>query len=693
MSDINIKVNIVSNAAKSSIRALESETKRAEKGFQGLNLSIKNSTGALAVFAGNIATRAFSSLIGGLAELGAGFIESASSVEQLNTKLEVLTGSSATAGALLKELTEFAAGTPFQLEGISQAASQLLAFGFNAGEVKDRLREIGDVAAASGQPLTEIATIYGQVAAAGRLTGERLVQLRERAVPIGEALAKTMGETEAAVSSLVSQGKVDFATFQKAFASLSDEGGKAFGGMAKLSQTLKGRVSTLKDNFFLLQNDVGQKLTPALKAATTTLTNFIATFRVSPQFNEFLVAMGEGIPKAISFTGSAIDAANFILNKYRQEFEALSLVATLAMAGLAQSALAVLEPLSTLQAALGLDTSSLDSAIGELETFRDVSTRAAVDSANAIEEIQVQQESFSQTLKTTTDEAIRIYNSEIQAITAKAEAAKESDAAIVASAEEKNALLEEIRVAQKALDDETKLTEADIAAVEQEAKLQLIAENIGREEAIKTAARQRELKASGKDKLAELELEKKLTQAKNKELILREQRAQQAEQTRQQNFKSSLGVISTLQGSSNKTLFAIGKAAAISTATIDGIAAVQKALASAPPPFNFAIAALVGTATALNVAKIASARPPAYQSGGIVPGNSFTGDRVNARLNSGELILNRAQQDRIAGQLGGSGDSTNIDKLITAINNQPIIVEVDSVAIARANRKGLEAGA
>ena len=353
--------------------------------------------------------------------------------------------------------------------------------------------------------------------------------------------------------------------------------------MAKLSQTLKGRVSTLKDNFFLLQNDVGQKLTPALKAATTTLTNFIATFRVSPQFNEFLVAMGEGIPKAISFTGSAIDAANFILNKYRQEFEALSLVATLAMAGLAQSALAVLEPLSTLQAALGLDTSSLDSAIGELETFRDVSTRAAVDSANAIEEIQVQQESFSQTLKTTTDEAIRIYNSEIQAITAKAEAAKESDAAIVASAEEKNALLEEIRVAQKALDDETKLTEADIAAVEQEAKLQLIAENIGREEAIKTAARQRELKASGKDKLAELELEKKLTQAKNKELILREQRAQQAEQTRQQNFKSSLGVISTLQGSSNKTLFAIGKAAAISTATIDGIAAVQKALASAPP--------------------------------------------------------------------------------------------------------------
>lgn len=71
------------------------------------------------------------------------------------------------------------------------------------------------------------------------------------------------------------------------------------------------------------------------------------------------------------------------------------------------------------------------------------------------------------------------------------------------------------------------------------------------------------------------------------------------------NLKSSLGVIATLQESSSKELQAIGKAAAITNATIDGYAAVQKALASAPPPFNFAIAAIVGVAAAANVAKIA----------------------------------------------------------------------------------------
>lgn len=72
------------------------------------------------------------------------------------------------------------------------------------------------------------------------------------------------------------------------------------------------------------------------------------------------------------------------------------------------------------------------------------------------------------------------------------------------------------------------------------------------------------------------------------------------------NLQSSLGTIATLQESSSKELQAVGKAAAISNATIDGYAAVQKALASAPPPFNFAIAAAVGVAAAANIAKIAS---------------------------------------------------------------------------------------
>lgn len=72
--------------------------------------------------------------------------------------------------------------------------------------------------------------------------------------------------------------------------------------------------------------------------------------------------------------------------------------------------------------------------------------------------------------------------------------------------------------------------------------------------------------------------------------------------------------------------------------------------------------AATGLATMVSsIAAIKEATAGAYAEGGIIPGNSFSGDKLTASVNSGELILNRAQQGVIAGALteSGSGHSTN----------------------------------
>ena len=40
-----------------------------------------------------------------------------------------------------------------------------------------------------------------------------------------------------------------------------------------------------------------------------------------------------------------------------------------------------------------------------------------------------------------------------------------------------------------------------------------------------------------------------------------------------------------------------------------------------------------------------------YAEGGMIPGNSYSGDNQLARVNAGEIILNRAQQSNVAAAL------------------------------------------
>lgn len=84
-----------------------------------------------------------------------------------------------------------------------------------------------------------------------------------------------------------------------------------------------------------------------------------------------------------------------------------------------------------------------------------------------------------------------------------------------------------------------------------------------------------------------------------------------------------------------------------------GVAATGKAVSTSKHWIE-AIAAVAALGAAVATAVSAAQRPQRFANGGIVGGSSFTGDRVTAQVNSGEMILNKTQQARLFQLANGS---------------------------------------
>jgi hypothetical protein len=62
-----------------------------------------------------------------------------------------------------------------------------------------------------------------------------------------------------------------------------------------------------------------------------------------------------------------------------------------------------------------------------------------------------------------------------------------------------------------------------------------------------------------------------------------------------------------------------------------------------------------------------------FAEGGIVGGTSYSGDKLFAMVNSGEMILNKRQQGNLANMLGGGGQvefHISGDSLVGVLNNR-----------------------
>jgi hypothetical protein len=137
------------------------------------------------------------------------------------------------------------------------------------------------------------------------------------------------------------------------------------------------------------------------------------------------------------------------------------------------------------------------------------------------------------------------------------------------------------------------------------------------------------------------------------------------------------------------------KALQITQATISTYTAANNALAQ-PIPYPVAVAQ-AASADALGLANVARISGAKFEQGGIVAGNSMTGDNIGIRVNSGEMILNRQQQTQLFNMANGSGEGDSsvtdaINRLTAAISSQPINLSVDGRVLATVIRNQVQSG-
>ena len=200
--------------------------------------------------------------IGGLAAIkkfGTDVIDATGKMQQLQVALSTILQSKSKADALLAEVTEFARKTPFNLDDVANGAKQLLAYGSSAETVVDELSMLGDMASGLQIPLSSLIYLYGTLRVQGRAYWRDIQQFQGRGVNVVEEMAKNLGVTQDQIKKLVEEGKIGFKDVEKAFQSMTSEGGKFNNMLENAAGTWPQRIANLEDTLFTKLVNFGNK--------------------------------------------------------------------------------------------------------------------------------------------------------------------------------------------------------------------------------------------------------------------------------------------------------------------------------------------------------------------------------------------------------------------------------------------------
>lgn len=237
-------------------------------GKNGLMGSLMGAASSARMFGGAL-------VASGLYQFGEAAIEARSRIEQLEVSFSTLLGSQAQANALLQEIREYGTVTPYDTEGLAQAARLMLSYGMATNKVMPTLRMLGDISMGDKEKLQSLTLAFSQMSASGRVCKEDLNQMVNAGFNPLQIISEETGESIGELNDKVSAGKISVNQIEQAFISATSEGGKFHGMVDNMSNTLSGKIAQMSDGWDNLKASIGGLSSPAVLKAIEIATKTI----------------------------------------------------------------------------------------------------------------------------------------------------------------------------------------------------------------------------------------------------------------------------------------------------------------------------------------------------------------------------------------------------------------------------------
>jgi hypothetical protein len=260
-------------------RKINAQIDRATRGYQSQSRILGELKGlALGYLSIHGASRILTSLVRVTGEF-----------EMQKTTLAAMIGDLNKAEQIITRIQGLAVESPFQFKELTTYAKQLSAFSVPAEELFETTKMLADVSAGLGVGMDRIILAYGQVRSAAFLRGQEVRQFTEAGIPILNELAKQFSELEGRAVSTgevfdkISARLVPFEMVAKVFKDMTAEGGKFYNMQEIQAETLRGKISNLKDAYEIMLNEIGSGQTEKMKDvvdwARKLMTNYEETGR------------------------------------------------------------------------------------------------------------------------------------------------------------------------------------------------------------------------------------------------------------------------------------------------------------------------------------------------------------------------------------------------------------------------------